>query len=220
MPKGQGIAGQVAATGQALNIPDAYAHPLFNQEVDQKTGFRTRNILCIPMRDSEGTTIGVTQVINKKSGPFTEADERILASLSSQAAVALDNAQLYERVRGMKAYLESIVGSLSNGVVTIDAKRRITTANRSALGVLRRGRGGAARQRRGSDAGEGQRGHPRDRAARAGLRERLAAVRRRLHDARRQGRVDEPERGPPGRPERHQDGRRAGARRHHRARSA
>jgi adenylate cyclase len=137
VPKGQGIAGQVAATGQALNIPDAYAHPLFNQEVDQKTGFRTRNILCIPMRNSEGQTIGVTQVINKKNGAFTEADERILASLSSQAAVALDNAQLYERVRGMKAYLESIVGSLSNGVVTIDARQRITTANRSALGVLR-----------------------------------------------------------------------------------
>ena len=136
VPKGQGIAGQVAATGKPLNIPDAYAHPLFNQDVDQKTGFRTRNLLCVPMRTGEGETIGVTQVINKKAGPFTEADERILASLSSQAAVALDNAQLYERVRGMKAYLESIVGSLSNGVVTIDAKRRITTANRSALGVL------------------------------------------------------------------------------------
>jgi adenylate cyclase len=136
VPRGQGIAGQVATTGQLLNIPDAYAHPLFNQDVDQKTGFRTRNILCVPMRNSEGDMIGVTQVINKKAGPFTEADERILASLSSQAAVALDNAQLYERVRGMKAYLESIVGSLSNGVVTIDAKRRITTANRSAVGVL------------------------------------------------------------------------------------
>ena len=86
--------------------------------------------------NSEGTTIGVTQVMNKKSGPFTVADERILASLSSQAAVALDNAQLYERVRGMKAYLESIVGSLSNGVVTIDARQRVTTANRSAQGVL------------------------------------------------------------------------------------
>ena len=136
VPRGQGIAGQVATTGQLLNIPDAYAHPLFNQDVDHKTGFRTRNILCVPMRTNEGQTIGVTQVINKKAGPFTEADERILASLSSQAAVALDNSQLYERVRGMKAYLESIVGSLSNGVVTIDAKRRITTANRSAVGVL------------------------------------------------------------------------------------
>ena len=136
VPKGQGIAGKVAATGQLLNIPDAYANPLFNQDVDQKTGFRTRNILCVPMRTGEGQTIGVTQVINKKAGPFTEADERILTSLSSQAAVALDNSQLYERVRGMKAYLESIVGSLSNGVVTIDAKRRITTANRSAVGVL------------------------------------------------------------------------------------
>ena len=102
----------MAATGQALNIPDAYAHPLFNQEVDQKTGYRTRNILCMPMRDSEGQTIGVTQVINKQGGPFTAADERMLAALSAQAAVALDNAQLYERVRDMKAYLESIVGSL------------------------------------------------------------------------------------------------------------
>jgi adenylate cyclase len=137
VPRGQGIAGQVAATGRLLNIPDAYANPLFNQEVDQKTGFRTRNILCVPMRTGEGETIGVTQVINKKAGPFTEADERILTSLSSQAAVALDNAQLYERVRAMQAYLQSIQDSLSNGVVTIDARRRVTTANRSALGVLR-----------------------------------------------------------------------------------
>jgi adenylate cyclase len=81
VPRGQGIAGQVAATGKALNIPDAYAHPLFSQEVDQKTGYRTRNILCVPMHNSEGVTIGVTQVINKRKGGFTEADERILASL-------------------------------------------------------------------------------------------------------------------------------------------
>ena len=100
VPRGQGIAGQVATTGQALNIPDAYAHPLFNQEVDQKTGFRTRNILCMPMRDSEGTTIGVTQVINKKAGPFTEADERILAlALVAGGGRARQRAALRARAR-------------------------------------------------------------------------------------------------------------------------
>ena len=135
-PLGRGIAGHVAATGQILNIADAYEHPMFNREIDQKTGYRTRTLLCVPLRNPEGEVIGVTQVVNKRSGRFTEVDERLLSSFSAQAAVAIDNAQLYERVREMKSYLESIVQSLSNGVLTVDAEGAITTANASACRIL------------------------------------------------------------------------------------
>jgi adenylate cyclase len=135
-PLHQGIAGHVATTGETLNIADAYQHPLFNPEVDQKTGYHTRTILCMPIRDTDGTLVGVTQVINKRAGRFTGADERMLAAISAQAAVAIDNAQLYERVRGMKAYLESILQSLSNGVLTVDGHGRIASVNASAARIV------------------------------------------------------------------------------------
>ena len=135
-PVGQGIAGHVAATGETLNIPDAYQHPLFNPDVDVKTGYRTKSLLCMPIRDTDGTVVGVTQVINKRAERFTAADERMLAAISAQAAVAIDNAQLYERVRAMKAYLESILQSLSNGVLTVDARGRIASLNASAARIL------------------------------------------------------------------------------------
>jgi len=135
-PMTQGIAGKVASTGETLNIQDAYAHPLFNPEIDVKTGYRTRTILCMPIRNADGETIGVTQIINKRTGVFTAADEHMLAAISSQAGVAIDNAQVYERVRGMKAYLESILQSLSNGVITVDAGGRVTSVNLTAGRIL------------------------------------------------------------------------------------
>jgi adenylate cyclase len=135
-PMTQGIAGQVASTGETLNIKDAYAHPLFNPEIDLKTGYKTRSILCMPIRNAVGETIGVTQMINKRSGAFTAADEHMLAAISAQAGVAIDNAQVYERVRGMKAYLESILQSLSNGVITVDGKGQIASVNLTAGRIL------------------------------------------------------------------------------------
>lgn len=68
--KDQGIAGHVAATGQLLNIDDAYSHPLFYKGVDEATGFRTRNILCFPIRDEDGI-VGVAELCNKMSGGIT-----------------------------------------------------------------------------------------------------------------------------------------------------
>jgi adenylate cyclase len=136
LPLGTGIAGHVAVTGEPLNIADAHAHPLFNPEVDQRTGFRTRSILCMPIRNAEGTILGVTQVMNKRSGVFTADDERLLAAFSSQAGVAIEKATLFENVREMKVYLESVLESLSNGVLTVDGEGRLATLNGPASRIL------------------------------------------------------------------------------------
>jgi signal transduction histidine kinase len=108
IPLSAGIAGQVATTGNPVRISDAYTDPRFNPEVDKKTGYRTRSILCVPMRNRRGQVIGVFQVLNKRDGDFTALDEQLLASLSSQAAVAVENAKLYEEVQRTLTQLQAL----------------------------------------------------------------------------------------------------------------
>jgi adenylate cyclase len=129
VPIGRGIAGTVAATGETINIPDAYADPRFNQEVDRRTGYRTRTILCAPIRDGQGVVVGVAQVLNKIGGPFTPDDEELLAALSAQAFIALDNARLFESVVTMKNYNDSILSCMATGVMTLDREGLVTSVN-------------------------------------------------------------------------------------------
>ena len=150
VPIGRGVAGTVAATGETINIPDAYADPRFNQEVDRRTGYRTRTILCAPIRDGQGTIVGVAQVLNKAGGPFTRDDEDLLAALSAQAFIALDNARLFESVVTMKNYNESILSCMATGVMTLDREGTVTSINPA----LRRIFGVADR----ADAGDSVRG--------------------------------------------------------------
>lgn len=95
MPLGAGIAGQVARSGQVLRVEDAYTLPCFNPEVDRRTGYRTRSVLCVPMRDAEGAVMGVVEVLNGRDGRFDEADADFLQSLSDQAAIAIQNSLLH-----------------------------------------------------------------------------------------------------------------------------
>jgi adenylate cyclase len=136
-PCHMGIAGTVFTTGETINIPDAYGDDRFNPAVDKKTGYKTRSILCMPLKNKEGRIIGVTQVLNKKGGPFTNTDERRLASFSSQASVAIENAQLFEEVLNMRNYNESMLESMSNGVISLDAEGLIVKANTAALNMLK-----------------------------------------------------------------------------------
>ena len=80
-----GVAGAVFTTGQTLNIPDAYADSRFSPETDRQTGYRTRNILCVPIRNREGAVIGITQVLNKTGGDFSDADATLLDAITTQA---------------------------------------------------------------------------------------------------------------------------------------
>ena len=96
LPLGSGIAGHVAETGEILNIPDAYAHPRFNPELDKKFGFRTINLLCLPIRNKSGTIIAALQLLNKKGSVFADEDVDFLSTLSGHIGLALENAQLHQ----------------------------------------------------------------------------------------------------------------------------
>jgi signal transduction histidine kinase len=98
LPVGAGIAGWVGASGETVNIPDAYSDRRFYPAVDLRSGYRTKSILCMPMRNNQGAMIGVIQVLNKNDGPFTTEDEALLAALASQAAVSIENSKLYHSV--------------------------------------------------------------------------------------------------------------------------
>jgi len=105
-PIGKGVAGLVAKTGQAINLPDAYADPRFSADIDRVSGYKTRNVLAVPMKNKRGELLGVFQVLNKYSGSFDENDEGLLMLLGSMASGAIETAKLYESVR--KSQLETI----------------------------------------------------------------------------------------------------------------
>uniref|UniRef100_A0A9J2P4E4 Phosphodiesterase n=1 Tax=Ascaris lumbricoides TaxID=6252 RepID=A0A9J2P4E4_ASCLU len=97
-PAGKGIGGYVASTGQGLNIEDAYEDPRFNKEIDQKTGYKTRNILCMPIF-IRGSVIGVVQMVNKNDGSFTKQDESSFETFAVYCGLALHHAKLYDRIK-------------------------------------------------------------------------------------------------------------------------
>jgi len=135
-PSTAGLAGACFTSGDKLDIPDAYADSRFNREFDRQTGFKTRNILCMPIRTKQGRRMGVVQVLNKVGGPFGEIDAERLRAFGAQFAIALENAQLFEDVLNARNYNESILKSLSNGVITLDTEFRVIKANSAARRIL------------------------------------------------------------------------------------
>ncbi len=136
-PSTAGIAGECFTASAPINIPDAYADPRFNTEVDRSTGFKTRNMLCMPITTPRGNRVGVMQILNKRSGSFEPADEMRLQALCAQAAVSIENAQFFEQVNAARNYNEGILRSMSNGVLTLDAAWNITKVNQAASRILR-----------------------------------------------------------------------------------
>ncbi|MFM9969498.1 MAG: GAF domain-containing protein [Burkholderiales bacterium] len=136
-PSAAGIAGECFTAGAPINIPNAYADTRFNQEVDRRTGYKTRNMLCMPITTQHGNRVGVMQILNKKSGSFGVADEKRLVALCAQAAVSIENAQLFEQVNSARVQNEGILRSMSNGVIAMDASLNITKINQAAMRLLR-----------------------------------------------------------------------------------
>ncbi|KAM4609066.1 dual 3',5'-cyclic-AMP and -GMP phosphodiesterase 11A isoform 2-T2 [Polymixia lowei] len=101
VPWGKGIIGYVAEHGETVNIPDAYQDRRFSDEIDKMTGYKTKSLLCMPIRNSDGEIIGVAQAINKSSSGalFTEDDEKVLQMYLPFCGIAISNAQLFAASR-------------------------------------------------------------------------------------------------------------------------
>ena len=136
LPNDAGIAGSVFTSGKTINIQHAYADLRFNPEFDKKTGYFTRSILCVPIRNKQSEVIGCTQVLNKRGGRFTKEDESRLMAFTQQVAISLENAKLFEDISKSKKYNESMLSSMSNGVITVNEDGIIVTCNKAGLNIL------------------------------------------------------------------------------------
>jgi len=126
----KGLAGHVAKTGETVNIPNAYNDDRFNPEIDAKTGYKTSNILCMPIRNLKYEVIGVFQVINKYDGSFTESDEDLLITIGAIAGIALENNRLFESQQKMlKEQKQLFNGFIDTLAASIDARDKITAGH-------------------------------------------------------------------------------------------
>ncbi len=137
-PNHLGIAGTVFQSAQSVRIPHAYADLRFNPAFDRQSEYFTRSILCVPIFSKAGKPIGVTQSLNKRGGPFNPQDESRLRAFTAQIASALENAKLFSDVQAMRSYNESMLQSMSNGVITFDEQGLAQTCNAAGSRILRR----------------------------------------------------------------------------------
>lgn len=124
LPLGEGISGRVAETGETVNVADAWELPYFNRKFDEKHGFRTRSVLCLPIRNQIGERIGVIQVINKKDRDMFDSEDVIfLKGLASQVGIALENSLLHKE---LKTSFDRSISTLS---ATVDARHPLTAGH-------------------------------------------------------------------------------------------
>lgn len=130
-PAHLGLAGHVAMSGEIINIQDAYTDSRFNKDIDKQTGYRTKTVLCVPMRNFKHEIIGVFQVINKLDGDyFSPEDEVLLVAIASSAAISIENANLFKKqaelyenqIKSFNSFINTLAGS-------IDARDKITAGH-------------------------------------------------------------------------------------------
>ncbi|NEP81304.1 MAG: GAF domain-containing protein, partial [Okeania sp. SIO3B3] len=157
--KDKGFAGMVATSGEPLLIPfDVYkdTHSVTAKETDEKTGYRTCSLLCMPVFNADNELIGVTQLINKKKqgdyppynhenwpeapeqwkASFNRNDLEFMKAFNIQAGVALQNAKLFDTVKQEQQRQKDILRSLTNGVISTDQKGKVIATNESARHLL------------------------------------------------------------------------------------
>ncbi len=151
LPAGGGIVGETLRTGKPICVDDAYDDPRFNQEVDRKSGYRTRNLVCVPLRDAQGTIVGAFEGINQNENrPFSPDDTECLTQLGTQAAVALKNLQERNLLHRSNSQLAeqvtkgvSIIGESMSIAALRDTVRRLASTD---LPVLVLGESGTGKE--------------------------------------------------------------------------
>ena len=150
---GEGVAGHVARTGEVAIVNDARSDPRFSGHIDSRIGFATRSVLCVPLKVSE-RILGVLEVLNREGAPWTPDDAEVLQAVANQAAIALDNARLYQRLelrveesqgelalanrqlQADKTLLQTVLHSMTDGVVVTDKQNRIQLVNPAAQNLV------------------------------------------------------------------------------------
>ena len=129
-----GIAGYSAKTGEIININDAYNDRRFNPDIDRQTGYKTKNMITMPIWNLKHEILGVFQVLNKAEGNFTEKDEETLLTIGSSVGIALENAKLFETqqkmIEGQRRLFASFIDTLA---ASIDARDKITAGHSSRV---------------------------------------------------------------------------------------
>ena len=118
LPKNSGVAGWVYSNKTPLIVPDAYSDPRFYPSIDEKTGFKTKNILCVPLINRDYKCIGTLQALNKKSGDFTKDDKEILMHLANYITIAIENSKLYEWMKASDRAKQKVISHLSHELRT------------------------------------------------------------------------------------------------------
>jgi signal transduction histidine kinase len=136
LKKGEGIAGWVAENRKSTVVNEVAKDPRWTSRADEKSTFKTKAILAVPMMIRD-RLIGVMEVINRADGqPFNEANEQALALFAGQAAVAIENARLFESIRQEKEKMATILAEMQEGMVLLDAKGILVLSNPAAERLL------------------------------------------------------------------------------------
>lgn len=105
-----GVVGQVVQTGRSIRVDEAYDDPRFHPEVDKESGYRTRNLLCVPLLNEDGELVGAFEAVNKTQGGFTADDQETLVQLGIHAAAAIRNTREWEQlVRTREQLAEQVI---------------------------------------------------------------------------------------------------------------
>ncbi|MCX5790020.1 MAG: GAF domain-containing protein [Elusimicrobia bacterium] len=132
---GKGVVGWVAQFAQPVKVDDPVRDTRFTGSIDTTTGFKTRSILAAPIL-GRGKAIGVIEFLNRKGGPFAAPDLELVSMLGREIGIAFENGALFERLEEGRAFQESVVNSLSAGVVMVDLKLRLRKVNAMAKKML------------------------------------------------------------------------------------
>jgi GAF domain-containing protein len=132
---GKGVAGWVARYVQPVKVDDPKKDARFSMAVDKETGFKTRSIVAAPIL-ARGRAIGVIEFLNRRDGPFTVPDLELISMIGREVGIAFENAVLVRELRRSRAFLESMMDSLSAGLIVLDGEGRVIELNPRAQALL------------------------------------------------------------------------------------
>jgi signal transduction histidine kinase len=126
---GEGLAGFVAKSGETINLKDVRKDPRFKSDFDRESGYNTKNMICFPIRNNKKEIIGVLQLLNSANGEFSKRDEEFLSALSIHSAIALQNAEMVEKL--LEGERVQSLGKMANFLIQ-DIKKPILVSKRYA----------------------------------------------------------------------------------------